>query len=234
MRAPSMLELSLDGRTLAQPVVRPRFSTTNAQRGIAVAIVPMVAITLVLGLTNRYLQYPVLAAVYWGYLIAASMGVGLYWWVRRPASRFGPLLILFGVLAWVVSWQNANAPLAYDLGVLVEAPVFILTFYLFLAFPMGRLEPAAAHDAGGLDVEHADLGGEDDQAVGGHPVPARAQAVSVEHGPDHGAVGERDQRGAVPRLHHRGVELVEGAALGVHLAVVLPRLRDHHEQRVRQ
>ena len=97
-----------------------------------------------------------------------------------------------------------------------------------------RLEAAAAHDAGGLDVEHADLGGEDDQAVGGDPVPAGAQAVAVEHGADHGAVGERDQRGAVPGLHQRRVELVEGPPPGVHLVMVLPRLGDHHEQRVRQ
>ena len=34
-------------------------------------------------------------------------------------------------------------PLPFDLGVLAEAPFFVLTFYLFLAFPMGRLEPRA-------------------------------------------------------------------------------------------
>jgi signal transduction histidine kinase len=82
--------------------------------------------------------------VYWSYLIAASMTIGIYWWRRRPASRFGPLLITFGVLVWIVTWQLANAPLAFDIGVLAEAPVFVLTIYLFLAFPMGRVEPPAA------------------------------------------------------------------------------------------
>ena len=81
-------------------------------------------------------------ALYWSYLMAASMAIGLYWWRRRPASRFGPLLVAFGVLCWVVSWQAADSPLAFDLGVLAEGPFFLLTFYLFLAFPMGRLEPA--------------------------------------------------------------------------------------------
>ena len=72
------------------------------------------------------------------------MVIGLYWWVCRPASRFGPLLVTFGVVTWVVSWQFSEWPLAFDVGVLAEGLFFWLTFYLFLAFPMGRLEPAAA------------------------------------------------------------------------------------------
>jgi signal transduction histidine kinase len=47
-------------------------------------------------------------------------------------------------MAWVISWESSNRPLPFDLAVLVEAPAFWLTFYLFLAFPMGRLQPAAA------------------------------------------------------------------------------------------
>ena len=72
-----------------------------------------------------------------------------------------------------------------------------------------RLEPALADDARRVEVEHADLGREHDQAVVGDPVAAGAQAVAVEHRADLGAVGEHDARGAVPRLHQRGVELVE-------------------------
>ena len=97
-----------------------------------------------------------------------------------------------------------------------------------------RLEPALADDGGGVEVEHADLGGEDHQAVVGDPVARGAQAVAVEDGPDLGAVGEHHARRPVPRLHQRGVEPVERAALRVHLGVVLPRLGDHHQHRVRQ
>ena len=96
------------------------------------------------------------------------------------------------------------------------------------------LQAALADDLGRIDVEHADLGGHDHEVVVGHPVAARPQAVAVEHGADHGAVGEGDARRAVPRLHHAGVELVEGAPVGVHLGVVLPRLRDHHQHGVVQ
>jgi signal transduction histidine kinase len=117
-----------------------RVSARTVQRAVAVAIVPMVAVTMGLALTSDRLQKPLAAALYWGYLVAASMAIGLYWWIRRPASRFGPLLALFGTGVWVVSWQGANAPLAFDLGVFVEPPFFLLTIYLFLAFPMGRIE----------------------------------------------------------------------------------------------
>jgi signal transduction histidine kinase len=111
---------------------------------LGLAIVPMVAVTVWLGATSDHLQRPLAAAAYWSYLIVASMGAGLYWWRRRPASRFGPLLVGFGGLVWLVSWQGANAPAVFDVGVLAEAPFFVLTFYLFLAFPMGRVEPRAA------------------------------------------------------------------------------------------
>ena len=77
-------------------------------------------------------------------MTAAPMAIGLFWWARRPASRFGPLLIGFGVLAWVVSWESSDAALPFNLGVLAEGPFFWLTVYLFLAFPMGRLEPRGA------------------------------------------------------------------------------------------
>ena len=114
------------------------------QWALGVAVIPMVVVTVWLALTSEHVERPVASALYFGYLTAAPMVIGLYWWVCRPASRFGPLLVAFGVLAWVVSWEFSDWPLAFDVGVLVEGLFFWLTFYLFLAFPMGRLEPAAA------------------------------------------------------------------------------------------
>ena len=43
----------------------------------------------------------------------------------------------------------------------------------------------------------------DHAVVVGDPVARRAQAVAVEHRADDRAVGERDRRGTVPRLHQR-------------------------------
>ena len=126
------------------PLVRRRVSASTRQRWAGAAIVPMVAVTVGLALTSEHLERPLAAALYWGWMTAGSMAIGLYWWLRRPASRFGPLLVGFGVLAWVVSWQASDWPPAFVVGVLAEGPAFLLRYYLFLAFPMGRLEPPAA------------------------------------------------------------------------------------------
>ena len=128
----------------SRPIAGERVSVTTARRVVVAAIVPMVAVIVWLALSSEHLERPVASALYRSYLTAAPMAIGLLWWVRRPASRFGPLLVAFGILQWVVGWQFSAAPLPFDVGVLAEAPAFLLTFYLFLAFPMGRLEPAAA------------------------------------------------------------------------------------------
>ncbi len=99
---------------------------------------------------------------------------------------------------------------------------------------LAGLQAALADDLGRVDVEHADLGAEDDEAVVGDPVAAGAQTVAVEDRTDLGAVGEGDAGRAVPGLHLRGVVLVERAAGRVHGGVVLPRLRDHHQHAVRE
>ncbi len=97
-----------------------------------------------------------------------------------------------------------------------------------------RLQAALLDDPRRVELEDAGLRGQHHQAVVGDGVPGRAQAVAVEHGSDERAVGEGDGGGAVPGLHEGRVELVERPARGVHLLVVLPGLRDHHEHGVRQ
>ena len=126
------------------PLAGVRGSATTAQRWVAGAIVPLVGLTVWMAVTSEHLERPGAAAVYWGCLTAGPMAIGLYWWIRRPASRFGPLLIGFGVLQWVTSWQASDLPLPFVIGVLAEGPAFLLRYYVFLAFPMGRLEPPAA------------------------------------------------------------------------------------------
>jgi hypothetical protein len=104
----------------------------------------MAAVTVWLALSSDHLKWPVAGALYWGYMTAAPMAIGLLWWRRRPASRFGPLLVAFGIVAWFVSWASSDWPPAFDVAGLAEPVFFALTLYLLLAFPMGRLEPPAA------------------------------------------------------------------------------------------
>ncbi len=140
---PQMQVLSFSSRAGTAELVGARVPAA-AQRVVAIAIVPMVAVTLALALTGDHLARPVAAGLYWSYLTATTLAVGLVWCNRRPASRFGPLLVVFGVLIWIMSWQGSDWPLLFNLGVLAEAPAWLLTIYLFLAFPMGRIEPPAA------------------------------------------------------------------------------------------
>ena len=96
------------------------------------------------------------------------------------------------------------------------------------------LQPTLGDDVVGFDGEHAGLAGEDHPAVDGAPPTPGAQPVAVEHRADDRAVGERHAGRSVPRLHQRGVVLVERAPARLHGVVVLPRLGDHHHHHVRQ
>jgi signal transduction histidine kinase len=135
-------EVALRRSGIAVPLTGPTTART-AQTAVALAIVPVAVSAVWLALSSDHVERPVATALYRSYLAVVPMLIGLYWWRRRPASRFGPVLIAFGVTAWVVSWQSSDWPLAFDLGVLAEAPAVVLTIYLFLGFPTGRLESPA-------------------------------------------------------------------------------------------
>ena len=95
-----------------------------------------------------------------------------------------------------------------------------------------RLETALAGDVRGGDVEDAGLGGEDEEALLGERPARGAEAVAVERRAHARAVRERDGGGTVPRLHERGVVLVEGAHVMAHVVLRAPGLGEEHEHRV--
>ena len=94
------------------------------------------------------------------------------------------------------------------------------------------LEPPLAQHPFRLDRDDAGLRRHDDQVVVRDVVAAGAKAVAVEHGADVAAVGEGDRGRSVPGLHQAGVVVVERPLRSVHVRVVLPRLRDHHHDRL--
>jgi signal transduction histidine kinase len=137
-------------RSLALPAV---LSDERRQRAGVAALTPwwsaalalplVVAVAIRLALRSDHLAHPGLAATYRGYLIAVPALIGLAWWRRRPASRVGPLLVLFGLAAVPLALESSNAPMLVALGVVCEAVYITLCVYLFVAFPGGRLRTAA-------------------------------------------------------------------------------------------
>ena len=99
---------------------------------------------------------------------------------------------------------------------------------------LAGLQPPLGDDLVLGDFQHAHFGRHHDAVVLGDEIARRPQSVAVERGADLAAVGEGDRGGAVPRLHHRGVIFVEGAALLVHQGIAGPGFRNHHHHGVRQ
>ena len=84
----------------------------------------------------------------------------------------------------------------------------------------------------GRDGDDPGLGGEHDVALGVLDPAAGAQAVAVEHGAGHAAIGEGHRRRAVPRLHQARVEVVEALHVGVDVGPRAVGLGDHHHHHV--
>ena len=83
------------------------------------------------------------------------------------------------------------------------------------------------------DFQYAGLGRHHDQVVVRDVVTRRTQPVAIEHASDVAAIGEYDRGRTVPRLHQRGVKLVEGFLVVLHVLVRAPRLGDQHHHGVR-
>ena len=99
---------------------------------------------------------------------------------------------------------------------------------------LARLQAPEPQDLLGGDVQQAGLRAEHDVPVGRLHPAARPQAVAVERGADHAAVGERHRRGPVPGLHQAGVEGVEALQVVRQVVAVAVGLGDHHHRRVGQ
>ena len=78
--------------------------------------------------------------MFYGYSIVVPVGVGVYWWLRRPDSGMGTLLYVLGILFAIASWQSSDNSVVYTIGVAANAPLTVLLFALPLAYPGGRLD----------------------------------------------------------------------------------------------
>ena len=94
------------------------------------------------------------------------------------------------------------------------------------------LDAAVPDDVLRVDVQDAGLRGEHEEVVPGERPAGGTEAVPVEGRARRDAVREGHGGGAVPRLHERGVVLVEAAHVMAHVVLGAPGLRHQHEHRV--
>jgi signal transduction histidine kinase len=94
-------------------------------------------------LSADFLTYPGWLAVQKADFILGPVLAGLYWYRRRPQSRFGPMLIAFGLLSAFYVLQSASNSWLFSVGLLAETVIGLATRVLILAFPTGRLDRPA-------------------------------------------------------------------------------------------
>jgi signal transduction histidine kinase len=124
------------------PVNRSESVATGAhawQLTAAAAAIPLTTTAVGWALTGDHVTRPAATAAYRGFLVAGFLIAGVVWLQRRPANRIGRLLVIFAAAWWLVSLQGSDDALLFTLGIVGQVPVFVLTFYLCLAFPHGRL-----------------------------------------------------------------------------------------------
>jgi signal transduction histidine kinase len=113
------------------------------QVAVLVAAVAASAAALWVTLTADFLSYPGWLAVQKADFILGPVLAGLYWYRRRPQSRFGPMLIGFGFIGALYILQSASNSWLFSLGLLAETVIGLATRVLILAFPTGRLDRPA-------------------------------------------------------------------------------------------
>jgi signal transduction histidine kinase len=75
-------------------------------------------------------------------VVMASVAAAVYWLTQRPGSPIAPLLLAYAASAAGIALQGASSPFLHSIGVLCDAPLFLLGFWLVFAFPHGRLNGA--------------------------------------------------------------------------------------------
>jgi signal transduction histidine kinase len=107
---------------------------------VALAGVAAIAVCTALTLNSDHLIERGVQALMLDWIIFGYVFAGLIAWWRRPASRFGLLMIAAGFVMFLSGLSSANAPLPFTVGVAFDLIPAILFLHVFLAFPTGRLE----------------------------------------------------------------------------------------------
>ena len=82
---------------------------------------------------------PLVLALLSAWITVSNVLCGLIAWLRRPASRFGPLMIAAGFVSFLtdLSWTSSDVP--FTIGQALDLLPPVLFLHVFLAYPSGRL-----------------------------------------------------------------------------------------------
>ncbi|HET9507674.1 MAG TPA: histidine kinase [Gaiellaceae bacterium] len=123
----------------ARPPPRPALLWALAAAGCAAG-----ASSLLFALTNEgigtELGEPLVIALLADWITLSYVFCGLVAWWRRPASRFGPLLLVAGAANYVTTFSWTTNDVAFTIGQSFDLLPPVLFLHVFLAFPSGRLE----------------------------------------------------------------------------------------------
>lgn len=110
---------------------------------------------------------PLVIAVLHDWITLSFVLCGLVAWWRRPASRFGPLMIVAGFVNFLTTFSWTTVDVLFTIGQSLDLLAPALFLHVFLAFPSGRLEgtfqrvllATAYATAIGLELVRMTLGG---------------------------------------------------------------------------
>ncbi len=139
--SPAGPEKSGPGGSIVTPI-GPTY-TRIIMIGIAGLVLAVVSTWLTLTSENMSVN-PSVAASIRAMLIVGPIAVGLYIWFRRPTSRFALILVVWGFAFAPITLNASSDPLLYTAATVYTPFYFVLSAYLVLAYPHGRLETRPA------------------------------------------------------------------------------------------
>ena len=97
------------------------------------------ALTLTSEAVSGEVGEPLVIAILTSWITVSYVLCGLVAWSRRPASRFGPLMIAAGFTSFLtdLSWTTTDVP--FTIGQALDLLPPVLFLHVFLAYPSGRL-----------------------------------------------------------------------------------------------
>jgi signal transduction histidine kinase len=109
-----------------------------ALAGLAAAGGPL-TFALHSGAVPSDLGEPLVISILAAWISASYVLCGLLAWSRRPASRFGPLMIVAGFVSFAATLSWTTNEVTFTFGQALDLLPPVLFLHVFLAFPSGRL-----------------------------------------------------------------------------------------------